>query len=144
MSASVIVFPGSNCDRDAAWAAELVTGTPATMVWHRETQLPKTDLVILPGGFAYGDYLRSGAVAARSPIVPDIIRAAEAGIPILGICNGFQLLTEIGLLPGALMRNLGLTFVCRTEPLEIVNAGSRFTSHYPDDRSGTYRPKPWG
>ncbi len=128
MKSSVIVFPASNCDRDAAVALETVTGKPAQMVWHQEATLPDTDLIVLPGGFSYGDYLRSGAMAARSPIVHDIIAKAGAGTPVIGICNGFQILTETGLLPGALLRNSGLNFVCRTVTLKVENTNSRFTS----------------
>ncbi|GAA0299219.1 phosphoribosylformylglycinamidine synthase subunit PurQ [Sphingomonas oligophenolica] len=131
MKTAVIVFPGSNCDRDIAVALEAVTGTKPAMVWHAETALPGgIGLVALPGGFSYGDYLRSGAVAARSPIMAAVINAAERGLPVLGICNGFQVLTEAGLLPGALMRNEGLNFVCRDVALTVANAQSAFTSRY--------------
>lgn len=132
MKTSVIVFPASNCDRDAASALEAVTGQKPNMVWHGETSLPPSDLVIVPGGFSYGDYLRSGAIAARSPIVQDLVRKAKTGLPIAGFCNGFQILTECGLLPGALMRNKGLRFICRPETLKIVNQTSRFTRAYTD------------
>ncbi len=101
MKSSVIVFPASNCDRDAAVALEQATGKPPTMVWHGDSDLPETDLVVLPGGFSYGDYLRSGAMAARSPIMRAVVEKAKAGTPVIGICNGFQILTEAGLLPGA-------------------------------------------
>jgi len=131
MKAAVIVFPASNCDRDAATALEKITGRKPEMVWHRETSLaPDIDFVVLPGGFSYGDYLRSGAIAARSPIVKDLVSRAKNGLPVAGFCNGFQILTETGLLPGALMRNKGLKFVCRPETLKIVNGNTRFTSHY--------------
>ena len=131
MRTAVIVFPGSNCDRDMAVALEAVTGTRPAMVWHGETALPDgTGLIALPGGFSYGDYLRCGAIAARSAIIPAIVAAAEAGVPVLGVCNGFQVLTEIGLLPGALMRNEGLDFVCRDVALTVENAQSAFTSRY--------------
>ena len=131
MRTAVIVFPGSNCDRDMAVALEAVTGVKPAMVWHGETALPDgTGLVALPGGFSYGDYLRCGAIAARSAIIPAVIAAAEAGVPVLGVCNGFQVLTEIGLLPGALMRNEGLDFVCRDVALTVDNAQSVFTSRY--------------
>ena len=131
MKTAVIVFPGSNCDRDIAVALEAVTGVTPAMVWHGETSLPAgTGLVALPGGFSYGDYLRSGAVAARSPIMRAVVEAAEGGLPVLGICNGFQVLTEAGLLPGALMRNEGLDFVCRDVELTVANAQSAFTSRY--------------
>ena len=131
MKSAVIVFPGSNCDRDIAVALEKVTGTKPAMVWHGETALPDgTGLIALPGGFSYGDYLRCGAIAARSPIIPAVVEAAGRGMPVIGICNGFQVLTEIGLLPGALMRNEGLDFVCRDVALTVDNAQSTFTSRY--------------
>ena len=131
MSSAVIVFPGSNCDRDLAVAIEQVTGKAPAMVWHRESELPAgTDFVAIPGGFSYGDYLRSGAMAARSPVMRAVVEAAEKGIPILGVCNGFQVLTEAGLLPGALMRNAGLHFVCRPVGLKVENSQSIFTSAY--------------
>ena len=131
MKTAVIVFPGSNCDRDLAVALEAVTGKQPTMVWHGETSLPDgVGLVALPGGFSYGDYLRSGAVAARSPVMRAVVEAAERGLPVLGVCNGFQVLTETGLLPGALMRNEGLDFVCRDVELTVANAQSAFTSRY--------------
>src|SRR5688572_23236158 len=129
MNSAVIVFPGSNCDRDLATAIRLVTGKAPTMVWHRDSALPAgTDLVAIPGGFSYGDYLRSGAMAARSPIMTAVAEAAGRGMPVLGVCNGFQVLTEAGLLPGALMRNAGLHFVCRTVGLKVDNSQSIFTS----------------
>ncbi len=131
MKTAVIVFPGSNCDRDIAVALEAVTGVAPLMVWHRETELPDNiGLVALPGGFSYGDYLRSGAMAARSPILRAVSEGAAKGLPVLGICNGFQVLTEAGLLPGALMRNAGLNFVCRDVALTVENAQSSFTSRY--------------
>ena len=131
MTAAVIVFPGSNCDRDMASAIELVSGRAPNMVWHRDSELPAgTDFIALPGGFSYGDYLRSGAMAARSPIMQAVIAAAGKGVPVLGVCNGFQVLTEAGLLPGALMRNAGIHFVCRTVALEVTNSQSIFTSRY--------------
>ena len=131
MRAAVIVFPGSNCDRDLAVAIEGVTGRAPTMVWHRDSALPAgTDLIAIPGGFSYGDYLRSGAMAARSPIMQAVVAAAGKGMPVLGICNGFQVLTEAGLLPGALMRNAGLHFVCRPVGLKVENSQSIFTSAY--------------
>jgi phosphoribosylformylglycinamidine synthase subunit PurQ / glutaminase len=117
MKTAVIVFPGSNCDRDLAVALEQVTGRAPAMVWHKDSELPDgTEFIGLPGGFSYGDYLRSGAMAARSPIVRAVVDAANRGVPVLGICNGFQVLTETGLLPGALMRNAGLNFVSRPSP----------------------------
>jgi len=127
MKSCVIVFPASNCDRDAAVALEQATGARPAMVWHRERELPPTDLVVLPGGFSYGDYLRSGAMAAQSPVMQAVVARANAGVPVLGICNGFQILTEAGLLPGALLRNAGLSFVCRTVTLRVDNAQSIFT-----------------
>jgi phosphoribosylformylglycinamidine synthase subunit PurQ / glutaminase len=134
MRSAVIVFPGSNCDRDMARAMEMVSGHPPAMVWHRDAQLPAgTDFIALPGGFSYGDYLRSGAMAARSPIMAAVVAAAGRGVPVLGVCNGFQVLTEAGLLPGALMRNAGLNFVCRDVPLTVTNSQSLFTSRYGAD-----------
>jgi len=128
---AVIVFPGSNCDRDIAVALEAVTGVKPHMVWHGESELPSgLGLIALPGGFSYGDYLRCGAIAARSPVVKAVVEAADKGMPVIGICNGFQVLTETGLLPGALMRNSGLNFVCRDVPLTIDNSQSIFTSAY--------------
>ncbi|WP_333571748.1 phosphoribosylformylglycinamidine synthase subunit PurQ [Sphingomonas sp.] len=131
MKTAVIVFPGSNCDRDIAVALESVTGTKPHMVWHGDSELPEgLGLIALPGGFSYGDYLRCGAIAARSPVVKAVVEAANRGTPVIGICNGFQILTETGLLPGALMRNAGLDFVCRDVPLTVENAQSMFTSAY--------------
>lgn len=131
MKTAVIVFPGSNCDRDVAVALREVTGTAPAMVWHAETALPDgIGLVALPGGFSYGDYLRSGAIAARSPVMRAVVEAAGRGLPVLGVCNGFQTLTEAGLLPGALMRNAGLDFVCRDVPLTVEDTRSLFTSRY--------------
>ncbi|QIG53382.1 phosphoribosylformylglycinamidine synthase subunit PurQ [Altererythrobacter sp. BO-6] len=129
--AAVITFPGSNCDRDMAVAIEAVSGAPALRVWHGDADLPeRLDFIALPGGFSYGDYLRSGAMAARSPIMRAVIKAAEAGVPVLGVCNGFQVLTEAGLLPGALMRNASQNFICRTVPLKVENTQSLFTGAY--------------
>ena len=134
MKTAVIVFPGSNCDRDLAVALEQVTGRKPDMVWHREIELPKgVEFVGLPGGFSYGDYLRSGAMAARSPIMRAVVDAANRGVPVIGICNGFQVLTEAGLLPGALMRNAGLNFVCRPVSLKVENTQSLFTAAYRSD-----------
>ncbi len=131
MKTAVIVFPASNCDRDAAMALEKVTGRAAEMIWHRETEIPSDiDFVVIPGGFSYGDYLRCGAIASRSPIVKDLVKKAESGLPVAGFCNGFQILAETGLLPGALMRNKNLKFVCRPERLQITNANTRYTSAY--------------
>ncbi|WP_294329833.1 phosphoribosylformylglycinamidine synthase subunit PurQ [uncultured Sphingomonas sp.] len=131
MKTAVIVFPGSNCDRDIAVALESVTGSKPHMVWHGDSELPEgLGLIALPGGFSYGDYLRCGAIAARSPVVQAVIAAANRGTPVIGICNGFQILTETGLLPGALMRNAGLDFVCRDVPLTVENSQSIFTNAY--------------
>jgi len=131
MNSAVIVFPGSNCDRDVAVALEQVTGRKPNMVWHKESDLPAdTDFIALPGGFSYGDYLRSGAMAARSPIMRAVKEAARRGVPLIGICNGFQVLTEAGLLPGALMRNARLSFVCRPVSLRVENSQSLFTAQY--------------
>ena len=131
MRAAVIQFPGSNCDRDMAVAIRAVTGAETTMIWHREAQLPeRLDLIAIPGGFSYGDYLRSGAMAARSPVMQAVVEAANRGVPVLGVCNGFQILTEAGLLPGALMRNAGIRFVCREVKLTVENNRSMFTRSY--------------
>jgi phosphoribosylformylglycinamidine synthase subunit PurQ / glutaminase len=130
MKASVIVFPGSNCDRDAAVALEAATGRPPAMVWHGDSVLPKSDLIVLPGGFSYGDYLRSGAMAAHSPVMREVAERARAGTPVLGICNGFQVLTEAGLLPGILMRNSTLKFVCKDVHLRVERNDSIYTRHY--------------
>ena len=129
--AAVITFPGSNCDRDMAVALELVSGVAPYRVWHGDSELPEgLDFIGLPGGFSYGDYLRSGAMAARSPIMRAVVRAAERGVPVLGVCNGFQVLTEAGLLPGALMRNAVQTFICREVSLKVETSQSLFTSAY--------------
>ena len=131
MKSAVIVFPGSNCDRDLAVALEDVSGTKPLMIWHRETELPEgLDLIGVPGGFSYGDYLRSGAMAAQSPVMRAVKDAADKGVSVLGICNGFQILTETGLLPGALMRNAGISFVCRDVILKVENSQSAFTARY--------------
>lgn len=134
MKAAVVTFPGSNCDRDLAVALQQA-GASVTRVWHKEDTLPEgTDLVAVPGGFSYGDYLRCGAIAARSPIAVALRRHADAGGYVLGVCNGFQVLTELGLLPGALMRNLGLTFICRSATLRVATSDSPFTAGYAQDR----------
>ncbi len=132
MRAAVIVFPGSNCDRDVAVALQRATGQPATMLWHRDTAIPAVDLIVIPGGFSYGDYLRAGAMAAHSPIMAAVRDKAEAGVAVLGICNGFQVLCEAGLLPGALMRNTGLRFVCRHVWLRTERNDTPFTCGYQD------------
>lgn len=125
---AVITFPGSNCDRDMAVAIQAVTGTAPLRVWHAQAELPAgLDFIALPGGFSYGDYLRSGAMAAKSPIMNAVITAAGRGVPVLGVCNGFQVLCESGLLPGALMRNANQRFICRTVELTVENTGSAFT-----------------
>ena len=129
--AAVITFPGSNCDRDMAVAIEQVSGSAPLRVWHGDADLPeRLDFIGLPGGFSYGDYLRSGAMAANSPIMRSVKAAADRGVPVLGVCNGFQVLTEARLLPGALMRNASQHFICRTVPLTVENAQSLFTSGY--------------
>ena len=130
MTAAVILFPGSNRDRDMIAALEKIGGKPPLTVWHTETSVPDADLYVVPGGFSYGDYLRSGAIAARSPVMDALRRRADEGRLILGVCNGFQILTEAGLLPGVLMRNAGLKFVCREVKLKVENASTAFTSHY--------------
>jgi phosphoribosylformylglycinamidine synthase I len=131
MKSAVIVFPGSNCDRDLAVALEQVTGRKPAMVWHRDSELPEgVDFIGIPGGFSYGDYLRSGALAARSPIMRAIGDAAQRGVPVIGICNGFQVLTEAGLLPGALMRNSGLHYICRPVAVTVDNSQTLFTNGY--------------
>ncbi|MFV0296966.1 MAG: phosphoribosylformylglycinamidine synthase subunit PurQ, partial [Hyphomicrobiaceae bacterium] len=130
MRASVIVFPGSNCDRDVKTAVEAITGKPAQMVWHGDTDLPASDIIILPGGFSYGDYLRCGAMAAHSNIMREVVAKAKAGTPVLGICNGFQVLCETGLLPGVLQRNASLRFVCRDSWLSVEQPDTVFTRAY--------------
>ncbi|WP_341860097.1 phosphoribosylformylglycinamidine synthase subunit PurQ [Qipengyuania sp. GPGPB31] len=131
MRAAVITFPGSNCDRDMAVAIERVTGSAPQRVWHADTELPeRLDFIALPGGFSYGDYLRSGAMAANSPVMRGVKQQAERGVPVLGVCNGFQVLTEAGLLPGALMRNASQNFICRTVPLTVENSTSLFTAGF--------------
>ena len=128
---AVITFPGSNCDRDMAVALEKVSGEPALRVWHGDSDLPGgLDLIAVPGGFSYGDYLRCGAIASRSPVMRAVVAAANRGVPVLGVCNGFQVLTEAGLLPGALMRNAQLNFTCRAAPLRVENSQSLFTAGY--------------
>jgi len=130
MRAAVITFPGSNCDRDLAVAMEAVFDRPVRRVWHQETELPTLDLIGVPGGFSYGDYLRCGAMAARSPVMREVARRAREGVAVIGVCNGFQILTEAGLLPGALIRNAGLRFVCRHVELEVGTSESVFTRGY--------------
>jgi len=131
MKAAVIVFPGSNCDRDCKVAIERSTGAAVDMVWHGDTALPEgVDLIVLPGGFSYGDYLRCGAMAALSPVMAAVKAAAARGVATVGICNGFQILCEAGLLPGALLRNERLKYVCKAVDLEVTNAQTRFTAGY--------------
>jgi phosphoribosylformylglycinamidine synthase len=131
VKSAVVVFPGSNCDRDMAVALEEVTGQKPIMVWHREAALPDgLDLIAVPGGFSYGDYLRSGAMAAQSPVMRAVKDAADRGVSVLGVCNGFQILTEARLLPGALMRNSTISFVCRDVHLKVENSQSAFTGRY--------------
>src|SRR5689334_953126 len=130
MKSAVVVFPASNCDRDAAVALEQMTGKKPHMVWHGETEVPDVDLIVLPGGFSYGDYLRCGAMANQSRVMADVKAKAEKGVCVLGICNGFQVLTESGLLPGALMRNADLKFVCRPVALEVNETQSAYTRKY--------------
>jgi phosphoribosylformylglycinamidine synthase subunit PurQ / glutaminase len=129
LRAGVITFPGSNCDRDAA-VALAAAGAHVAHVWHAETELPRLDLIVLPGGFAYGDYLRCGAIAARAPVMTEVLKRAAAGVAVLGICNGFQILTEAGLLPGAVLSNAGLKFICRPVELEVATSESVFTAGY--------------
>ncbi len=130
MRSAVITFPGSNRDRDMLAALKAVGGSAPRSIWHAETELPSLDLIVLPGGFSYGDYLRSGAIAARSPIMAAVTKAAERGVPVLGVCNGFQILCEVGLLPGVLMRNATLSFVCRDVHLRVETTDSIFTRAY--------------
>lgn len=138
MKAAVIVFPGSNCDRDCKVAVERSTGAQVEMVWHGETALPQgLDLIVLPGGFSYGDYLRCGAMASLSPIMAEVKAAALRGVATVGICNGFQILCEAGLLPGALLRNARLKYVCKAVELDVVNAQTRFTAGYAGRRQVT-------
>ena len=135
MRAAVVVFPGSNCDRDCKVAIERSTGAQVEMVWHGDSELPVgLDLIVLPGGFAYGDYLRAGAMAALSPVMGAVRAAADRGVAVAGICNGFQVLCEAGMLPGALMRNQALKYVCKPVELDVVNAQTRFTAAYGEKR----------
>ena len=136
MKAAVVVFPGSNCDRDCKVAIERCTRAEVAMVWHEETALPdRTDLIVLPGGFSYGDYLRTGAMAALSPIMGAVKAQADRGVAVAGICNGFQILCEAGMLPGALLRNGRLKYVCKPVDLEVANSRTRWTAGYGDRRT---------
>ncbi|HYF23509.1 MAG TPA: phosphoribosylformylglycinamidine synthase subunit PurQ [Caulobacteraceae bacterium] len=138
MKAAVVVFPGSNCDRDCKVAVERSTGAPVAMVWHQDTALPDgLDLIVLPGGFSYGDYLRCGAIAAQSPVMREVKAAADRGVAVLGICNGFQILCEAGMLPGGLLKNAGLKYVCKPIELEVTNGQTRFTAGYRGKRTVT-------
>ncbi len=134
MKSALIVFPGSNRDRDMIKAITQISGIEPYLIWHKQTSLPDVDIIIIPGGFSYGDYLRSGAIAARSPIMKAVKKAAQDGVKILGVCNGFQILTEAGLLPGVLMRNKSLKFICKNVKLEIANANTDFTKGYKNEQ----------
>lgn len=134
LRAGVVVFPGSNCDRDGAVALARVAGRRPHMIWHQDTELPPLDLIFLPGGFSYGDYLRCGAIAAKSPVMREVVAAAKKGVAVLGVCNGFHLLTESGLLPGALIRNERLRFVCKSVALRVERNDTPFTSRYEPDQ----------
>ena len=133
MNSSVVVFPGSNCDRDIAVALEKMQ-FKNKMVWHKETKLPKSDLIVIPGGFSYGDYLRSGAIAGKSLIINEVVKAANEGCLVLGICNGFQILTETGLLKGSLLRNKSLKFINQDINIKVMNNESRFSKNYKKDQ----------
>ena len=138
MKAAVVVFPGSNCDRDCAVAIERSTGAKVEMIWHQEASLPDgLDLIVLPGGFAHGDYLRCGAMAALSPVMRAVSDAADRGVAVAGICNGFQVLCEARMLPGALLRNAALKYVCTPIDLDVVNGQTRFTAGYAGKREVT-------
>ena len=137
MRSAVVIFPGSNRDRDMLAALKAVGGETPMTIWHGESELPALDLIVLPGGFSYGDYLRSGAIAARSPIMAAVAKAAAAGVPVLGVCNGFQILCEVGLLPGVLMRNATLNFICRDVHLRVETTDSIFTRGY--DKGEVFR-----
>jgi phosphoribosylformylglycinamidine synthase len=130
MKSAVVVFPGLNRDRDMIAALTSISGTAPAVVWHKDTDIPDVDLIVIPGGFSYGDYLRVGAIAARSPVMAEIRARAQKGVRVLGVCNGFQILTEAGLVPGVLMRNASLRFVCREVRLSVENADTDFTRGY--------------
>jgi|TARA_B100001105_G_scaffold101061_1_gene80970 phosphoribosylformylglycinamidine synthase len=130
MKAAIIVFPGSNCDRDIAVSFRNVANIEPKMVWHKETHIPDCNIIIVPGGFSFGDYLRCGSIAANSPIMREVIKKSKEGFPIIGICNGFQILTETRLLPGTLIRNNCLSFICKTTKLSVVNNRTYFSQKY--------------
>jgi len=130
MKSAVVVFPGLNRDRDMIAALTKISGTAPAVVWHKDAEIPAVDLIVIPGGFSYGDYLRVGAIAARSPVMAEIRARAQKGVHVLGVCNGFQILTEAGLVPGVLMRNASLRFVCREVQLSVENADTAFTRGY--------------
>ena len=134
MKSAIVVFPGTNRERDMAEALEIASGRPPAMVWHRDAGLPEADLIVVPGGFSYGDYLRAGAMAAHSPVLRSGAEAARRGVAVLGVCNGFQILVEAGLLPGALLSNASLKFVCRDIGLSVANDRTMFTADYEADR----------
>jgi len=134
MKAAVIVFPGSNCDRDMQVALRDAMGSEPLMIWHGESEMPDVDLITVPGGFSFGDYLRAGCMAAKAPIMREVVNRAAKGVPVLGVCNGFQILTESGLLPGALMRNAALKYVCRDVHLKVATSDTVFTSQYTTDQ----------
>jgi phosphoribosylformylglycinamidine synthase len=134
MKFGIVVFPGSNCDRDVAYVTRDLIGQPTRMIWHQDTDLSDLDVVIVPGGFSYGDYLRCGAIARFSPVMNSVIAHAEQGKWVLGICNGFQILTEVGLLPGALTRNRDLHFICDRTPLKVATQRTPWTSEYDPDQ----------
>ena len=134
LRASVIVFPGSNCDRDVKVALERTIGAKVAMVWHNDASVPASDIIVIPGGFSYGDYLRCGAMAAHSAIMRDVVAKAKAGTPVLAICNGFQVVTEAGLLPGVLMRNASLRFSCRDVTMKVEQTDTAFTNAYKKDQ----------
>ncbi|MBO6824990.1 MAG: phosphoribosylformylglycinamidine synthase subunit PurQ [Sneathiella sp.] len=130
MKAAVIVFPGSNCDRDMKVAIEQSMGSTPAMVWHGDSELPETDLIAIPGGFSYGDYLRCGAIAGNSPIMREVVKKASEGVPVLAVCNGFQIATETGMLPGALLRNANQKFICKDVDLQVVGRNERFVGEF--------------
>lgn len=134
MKSAVIVYPGSNCDRDMQVALTKITGSEPLMVWHGDNNFDEVDLIAIPGGFSYGDYLRSGAMAARSPVMREVVKRAQAGVFVLGVCNGFQILTETGLLPGAVMRNRDLKFLCKDVFLRVENTETGYSSAYEQDQ----------